>query len=402
VNHRERVLTALQHKEPDRIPVDLGGMDSTGIVGIAYNRLKKHLGIKGGKTQIFDPYQQVVKIEEEVLKKIGADVLPILFEPKKWKPAKLPDGSPCEIPEKWNPVKLEDGSQVVYDGEGIVRAKMPKDGYYFEPVNPPLQEANSVKEIENNLKYIETFDWPSYWDEDYSDLERKAKYLYENSKYALMGNLAPHIFAAGQILRGFEQFMIDLIANQKIARCIMENLTSTFIRRFDKYNQAIGRYIQIVNVNDDLGMQDGPQISPVLYRKMVKPYQKRLYQHIKRSSNLYLFLHTDGSVYEFVPDFIEMGVDILNPVQFTARDMELEKLKKEFGSDISFWGGGCDTQKNLPYASPEEVKKHVKECISILAPGGGFIFNQIHNILADVPPENIMAMYETIEKYGKY
>ncbi|MCK4244083.1 MAG: hypothetical protein KAX20_00490 [Candidatus Omnitrophica bacterium] len=194
--------------------------------------------------------------------------------------------------------------------------------------------------------------------------------------------------------------MVDLISNQKIARCIMENLVNTFIERFNRYNAAIGKYIQIINVNDDLGMQDGPQISPASYRKMVKPYQKRLYQHIKKNSNLYLFLHTDGSVYEFIPDFIEMGVDILNPVQFTAKDMGLEKLKKEFGRDISFWGGGCDTQNALPSATPQEVKKHVRECISILAPGGGFVFNQIHNIQADVPPENIMAMYEAVKEYS--
>jgi len=400
MNHRERVLVALEHKEPDRIPIDLGGMDSTGIVGISYNNLKKYLGIKGGKTQIFDPYQQVVKVEEEVLKRIGADVLPVLFEPKKWKSSKLPDGSPCEIPEKWNPITQEDGSQVVLDEKGIARAKMPKDGYYFDPINPPLQKANSVKEIENNLKYIEIFDWPFYWDEDYQDLERKAKHLYENTDYALIGNFAAHIFAAGQLLRGFEQFMVDLISNQKIAQCIMENLVNTFIKRFDKYNQAIGKYIQIISVNDDLGMQDGPQISPALYRKMVKPYQRRLYQYIKRNSNLYLFLHTDGSVYEFIPDFIEMGIDILNPVQFTCKNMELKKLKREFGKDIVFWGGGCDTQNVLPFFTPKKVKEHVKKCISILAPGGGFVFTQIHNILADIPPENIMAMYEAVREWN--
>lgn len=182
----------------------------------------------------------------------------------------------------------------------------------------------------------------------------------------------------------------------------MENLTNIFIKRFDKYNQAVGEYVQIVNVNDDLGMQDGPQISPELYRRIVKPYQNRLYQYIKKISKVYLFLHTDGSVYDFIPDFIEIGVDILNPVQFNCKNMELKRLKREFGKNIVFWGGGCDTQKILPYGSPDEVKKHVKECMGELAPGGGFVFNQLHNIQADVPPENVMAMYEAVKEWSYY
>ncbi len=400
MNSRERILTSLQHKEPDKIALDLGGMDSTGITGIAYNKFKKYLGIEKGKTQIYDPYQQVVKVERDILEIIEADVLPILIEPKKWKPSKLPDGSPCEIPEKWNPVTLKDGSQVILDEMGIIRAKMPKGGYYFESVNFPLQKINSIKEIEDNFQYIESFDYPSYWDEDYKSLQKRTEYLYENTDYALFGNFGVHIFAAGQLLRGFEQFMIDLVSNQKIAQCIMENLVNTFIKRFDKYNQHVGKYIQIINVNDDLGMEDRTIISPELYRKMVKPYQKMLYRHIKDNCNAYLFLHTDGSVYELIQDFIEIGVDILNPVQFTCKNMDLKKLKKEFGRDITFWGGGCDTQKILPFGTPEEIKQHVEKCISILAPGGGFVFNQIHNIQPDVPPENIMTMYKTVSKWS--
>jgi uroporphyrinogen decarboxylase len=399
MNRRERVLTALKHKEPDKIPVDLGGMDSTGITAVAYNKLKKYLGIDTGRTQIYDPYQQIAKVEPSILEKIEADVLPIILEPKRWKPSKLPDGSMCEIPEKWNPEELEDGSLVIMNEEGIITARMPKDGFYFEPVNPPLQKASSVKEIEDNLKYIETFDLPSFCDEDFNDLEKKAKHLYENTDYALMGNFAVHIFAAGQLLRGFEQFMIDFVVNPEIAECIMDNLTKIFIERFDKYNKALGKYIQIINVNDDLGQQESLQISPALYRKMVKPYHKKLYQHIKKNSNLFLFLHTDGSVYDVIPDLIEIGVDILNPVQFNCKNMELKKLKSEFGKNLVFWGGGCDTQKVLPSANPEEIKKHVKECISILAPGGGFVFNQLHNIQPDVPPENMMAMYEAVREY---
>ncbi|MBU4290007.1 MAG: uroporphyrinogen decarboxylase family protein [Verrucomicrobia bacterium] len=211
-----------------------------------------------------------------------------------------------------------------------------------------------------------------------------------------------HVFAAGQLLRGFEQFMMDLLADPDMAQCIMRHLADTFITRFDRFYAAIGPYIQIVNVNDDLGTQAGPQLSPELYRKMVKPYQQKVYRHIKQHPGLFLFLHTDGAVRDLIPDFMEMGVDILNPVQFTCARMDLKELKAEFGRDIAFWGGGCDTQTILPTASPARVKEHVKTCLDILMPGGGFVFNQLHNIQPDVPPENIMAMYEAVHEHGLY
>lgn len=395
MTRRERILTSLKHREPDRVPVDLGAMDSTGITGIAYNKLKNFLGIRSGSTRIFDPYQQVVIVEPAVLEAAGADVMAVPYMPKKWKPWRLPDGSPCEIPEKWNPVELPDGSQVVYGG-GAVAARMPKGGFYFEPGEPPLAKAESVADVEKNIECIRNFDLPAYWDEPFEETGKRTQALREETGYALMGNFAIHIFAAGQLLRGFEQFLVDLLINQDIAECIMDNLANAYIERFNKYFPSVGKFVDIINVNDDLGMQDGPMVSPEAYRKMVKPYQAKIYRHIKNVSGRYLFLHSDGSVYDLIPDLIDIGVDILNPVQFSCKNMELPRLKKEFGKDLTFWGGGCDTQKVLPYATPEEVKKHVQQCVNILAPGGGFVFNQLHNIQPDVPPENIMAMYQAV------
>jgi uroporphyrinogen decarboxylase len=396
---RENIITTLSHKEPDKISIDLGGMDSTGIHGIAYNRFKKYLGINKGSTKIFDPYQQVAKVEIEVLEKIKGDVIPIIIEPKRWKKSILKDGSDCEIPEKWNEVVKSNGEKVAVDSNGNEIAVMPVEGYYFEPINPPYATATSISDIENNLGPIKNFDWPSFADETYKDLENKARYLYDNTNYALMGNFCAHIFAGGQLLRGFEQFMEDLIINPAIAECIMENLTNSFIERFKKYNSAIGKYVQIINVNDDLGTQEALQISPKMYRKMIKPYHKRLYQFIKKNWNGYLFLHSDGNIYEIIPDLIEIGVDIINPVQYTAKDMDCKRLKKEFGDRLSFWGGGCDTQKVLPFGTCSQVKEEVKKQIDILAPGGGFVFCQVHNIQYDIKPENIMAMYEAVNGY---
>ncbi|HPO51576.1 MAG TPA: uroporphyrinogen decarboxylase family protein [bacterium] len=395
---RERILNAIRHQPVDKIPVDLGGMDSTGITAVAYNKLKKFLGITSGKTKVYDPYQQLAIVEQEILNIIGADVLPVFPEPGRWKSAKLPDGSLCEIPARWNPLQLEDGSEHVLDGNGKVIAKRPENCWYFEVVDFPLAQAQSIRDIESRRDIFENFDWPFFVDETIEDLGKKAKHLYETTDYALMGNFAVHVFMGAQLLRGFEQFMMDLVLQPEIAECIFDHLVNAYIERFKKYRKHVCDYVQIVNVNDDLGTQQGLQISPVMYRKLVKPYQKKLYQFIKES-NVFLFLHSDGSIYDIIPDLIEIGVDIINPVQFTAENMQLEKLKKEFGKYITFWGGGCDTQHILPYAEMQQVKTHVQQCVKILSQGSGFVFCQIHNIQPDVPPENIMAMYEAVHDF---
>ncbi|HNQ35514.1 MAG TPA: uroporphyrinogen decarboxylase family protein [bacterium] len=396
---RERVLAALSHREPDRVPVDLGAMDSTGITAIAYNRLKKHLGLAAGHTRIFDPYQQVVKVEESVYRHIPGDVRPLMPEPDRWKPVLLADGSAAEVPERWNPETQPDGSQVIRDAAGAIRSRMPAGGYYFEFVNPPLQHLEEPAGLDEHRALIENFDWPGFCDGGFEAMAGRAEALERQGQYAVMGNFAVHFFAAGQLLRGFEQFLVDLAINPEMVHGLLGRLADAYLERFERFHAALAGRVQVVNVNDDLGSQEGLLLSPALYRKLVRPYQERLYRRI-RECGYHLFLHTDGSVYDLIPDFIEMGVDILNPVQFTCRNMELEKLKREFGRDLTFWGGGIDTQNVLPRATPAQVREAVKRSLALLAPGGGFVFNQVHNIQPDVPPENILAMYEAVREFG--
>jgi len=397
MNSRERVVTTLKHKEPDRVPLDLGAMLSTGIMGIAYNKLKAYLGIRGGRTRMYDLGQQLAEPEIGVLELIGADVLPLFVsEPKKWKPSTLPDGSPCEVPEWFNPETLPDGSQVLRDEQGHIVSKMPKGGYYFDSVYHPLASINTIQELGQ---------YPFYAPIDEAmlqDLHERAKHLYETTEYALMLNGAGSIYEWAQGLRGWDVFMMDLASDPAFASALLARLVEAHIQRLEQILPAVEGYIQVIQVGDDLGMQNGPQLSPRLYRKVVKPWYKTFYQYIKEHTGAYLFLHTCGSVYEFIPDFIEMGVDILNPVQVSAKDMDTQRLKREFGKDITFWGGGCDTQRVLPFGTPAEVREEVKKRMDDLAPGGGFVFNQAHNIQAGVPPENIMAMYEAVREFGKY
>lgn len=402
---RQRVLQALRHEEPDRIPIDLGAMMSTGIMGIAYNALKEYLGLKKGRTRMYDLMQQLAEPEPAVLETIGADVVPLLVnEPGVWKPSRLPDGSSCEVPEWFEPERQEDGSQVLRDTSGRITARMPADGYYFDNVYHPLKSAGSIAELREQLRQILP-DVPRTGDMD--NLHERAQYIYDNTEYAVMLNGAGSIYESSQGLRGWDTFMMDLAGDEELAGVLLDELVDSHMRRLEKILPAVEGLVQIIQVGDDLGMQDGPQLSPALYRKVVKPRHKRFYGYIKKKTaswetDVYLFLHTCGSVYEFIPDFIEAGVDILNPVQVSARDMNTARLKKEFGDDISFWGGGCDTQHVLPFGTPQEVEDEVISRIENLASGGGFIFNQCHNIQSDVPPENIMAMYKTVEQYGAY
>jgi uroporphyrinogen decarboxylase len=220
---RERIAQTLTHKEPDKIPLDIGGTESSGFTGIAYNNLKKYLGKDAGRTQIFDTYQQITKIEPHIREFLQIDTIPLLTEPLRWKPFRLPDGSTCEIPEKWTPIK-DNKDLIVKDAESHTTARMPEGGFYFEPVYAPLAGANDPSEVANFSADIQSFDWPSYADETIDDIAARAKSLYDNTDYAIVANLQCHLLAAGQILRGYENFMIDLAINKPMAHAILEGL----------------------------------------------------------------------------------------------------------------------------------------------------------------------------------
>ena len=221
MNHRERIISALQHKEPDRVPVELGATESSGIMGIAYNRLKKHLGITG-KTQIYDMMQMIAKVEMPVVEAVGSDAIPLLIEPKQWKSWSLQDGSAAEIPAKLNIQKKDTGEMVQLSDDGTEVARCPADGIYFDPVFLPLAGAKTVEDIDAGQKYFESFDWPGYMDEDFDDLRAKAKKLYNETDYAIVGNLWVHVLASGMLLRGYENFMMDMAINKKFAHYILE------------------------------------------------------------------------------------------------------------------------------------------------------------------------------------
>ncbi|MGC9004155.1 MAG: uroporphyrinogen decarboxylase family protein [bacterium] len=394
---RERVLTALKHKEPDVIPWDLGGMRSTGIMAIAYAKLRKALKLPLDGIKVYDVGQQLAWVDEDIRRIFPIDVVALDTEKVLadyfwgWKPYKLPDdeGTQALIPANYNIKEEEDGSRVIYDGDKPV-SKMPAGGYYFDSIYYPLANVSSPKDIEK-------WEMGTLSEEMLSALRREAKNLYENTDYAIMGSFGGNIVEGGQALMGWENFMSALLLNRELVEALINKMVEGHLRNLELYLNAVGDYIQIIQMGDDLGTQSGPALSPRLYKELIFPAHKKIYDFVHRKApHIFVFLHSCGGIYELIPYLIEAGVDILNPVQTSAVNMEPERLKKEFGKDLVFWGGGCDTQRVLPFAEPEEVRKHIKERINIFSKGGGFVFCQIHNIQANVPVENIIALLETV------
>lgn len=345
---RERVLTALKHKEPDILPWDLGGMRSTGIMAIAYVKLRKALGLPLNGIRVYDVGQQLAWVDEDIRRMFGIDVIALDTEKVMadhiwgWKPYPLPDEERTMtlIPANYNIEEERDGSRYIVEG-GVVTARMPADGFYFDGVYHPLANVESVKDIEK-------WEMGVMSEETLTALRKEAKYLYENTDYAIMGSFGGNILESGQTLMGWENFMSALLSNKPLVEALIEKMVEGHLKNLELYLDAVGDYIQIIQMGDDLGTQNGPMLSPRLYKELIFPAHKRIYEFVhKKAPNVYVFLHSCGGIYELIPYLIEAGVDILNPVQTSARNMEPEKLKKEFGKDIVFWGGRLRHPENF-------------------------------------------------------
>jgi len=380
---RKRVLTALEHKEPDRVPINFGGSAQTTILecppnGKICTKLYKYLGIQDYEEPKTGPLaNQVYNVDERVMEKFGSDFRLILPNP----------------PE----VRTEaDGTKTVLGVFCGLRVK--KMGYYDDVFEFPLRNCTSKKDIKRYPF------WPC--SDDYNKLtegkREEAKNLRENTDYIIVEDtyLAyPSLMYS--MLTGYDKWLMDMKLDPKFYFALSDKLFEVGLNIVEKFIGAIGDYIDIVGTYDDLGTQQGPLLSHKDYVKFIKPYEKQMIEYIKKYTNAKIYRHSCGSVYEFIPDFIEIGVDILNPVQPLAKNMEPWRLKKEFGKYLSFMGG-IDIQELLPHGTPEEVKQGVKNTIKAYAPGGGYILATSHNIEPDTPVENIVAMFEAAQEYGKY
>lgn len=402
LNSRQRVRTALEHKEPDMVPVDFGGMRSTGISAMAYNRLKEHLNINKGVTKLYDVFQQLAEPEEEVLRIMGADVVQLhRYEPSfginisRWKDGILPDGSKCIVPYDFNPLLNENGDMDLIS-EGKVIARMPKGGLYFDMMHFPYKDVTCIDDIDK-MPLTEISD------EELSYLKAQAKKLYTKTSYAILASFGGNILEAGQLDWGYEKFFMEMALNPDLIHYYLERKTQAYMRDLEKMLGAVGQYIDVIQFGDDLGTQENPQISTQMYREVIKPYHCRQYQFVRNNyPQVKVFLHSCGAISDLIPDLIDAGVQILNPIQLSARNMDAASLKKKYGKDLAFWGGGANTQTTVTFGRIKDIEKEVKELMEIFAPGGGFVFTQIHNIQADIPPEKVMAIYNTANKYRDY
>jgi uroporphyrinogen decarboxylase len=406
---RERVLAALNHAEPDAVPVDFGGHRSSGIMAIAYARLKDYLGIKGGGIYVYDLVQQLALVEPEVLDRFGVDTIELgrgfAREGSYWADWELPDGTPCKVPA-FISLGREGDDWHIYNDEGRPIAVQREGSLYFEQTAWPLMDSDdrNFDDLEDRLADIMwvAADTPpaplGLEGEDLEELRRGARELRRSTNRAVIGLFGGNLVELSQFCFRIDNLLRMLADDPERVHRFLDRLTDLHMRHLESYLAAVGDCIDVILFSDDLGMQTGPQFSPRMYDEFFKPRHARMWRRAKELADVKVMLHCCGGIRPLLPSLIEAGMDATNPIQTTCAGMEPDGLKRDFGDRITLWGGGCDTRDVLPRGTPGQVRAHVKERVRVLAPRGGFVFQQVHNIMADVPPENIVAMFDAVRE----
>ncbi len=408
---RERVIATIEHREPDRLAVDLGSTPSSGISAVAHANLVKHLGLADQHTRVYDVVQQLAQPSDELLDRFRIDALDIgrTFNARAedWHPMALPSGIEVDVPAWFQPVHQADGAWDAFDGDGLRIATMPLGANFFDQTHFPYldgypDDLSGLADVMPRVLWsgLVHSPWdhagePDFW----AQLRERTIALRASTDRALMVVVGCNLFEWGTFLRRIDNFLMDLATDEANVHRLLDALLEVHIATLDKVFASVGDLVDIVRFGDDLGMDRGPLMSPDTYRTFFKPRHAALNAHVHEHTTLKTFLHSCGSIHKLLPDLIEAGVDIINPVQITAKDMEPWRLKADFGKDITFWGGGADTRVVLPHGTVDEVKDHVRRNIETFAPGGGFVFVPAHNMLPDVPPQNIEAMFEAVDEY---
>ena len=414
MNSLERLKTTLAHRQPDRVCVDFGSTLVTGMSVIAVTKLRKaFLGDEGYKVKVVDPYQMLGEIDPALREALGADVLPVTgsktlfgFENKDWKPFTMFDGTEVLVPGNFTVTESERGGWLIYpegDTSAAPSGWMPRDGFYFDALcrQDPIDEANLNPE--DNLAEFCTLS-----DGELLHFARQAEAAQAQGMGAVLsvpgtgfGDIAlvPAMWLKRtKGIRDVQEWYMSTIARRDYVYAVFEKQCEIALENLARLAKAIGGNVQAAFVTGtDFGQQHGTFISPAAYRDLYQPFHKEVNAFIHKHTPWKTFIHSCGSVVTLIPDFIEAGFDILNPVQCSAAGMDARKLKQEYGKDLVFWGGGVDTQKTLPFGTPGEVYKEVRERIAMFNDGGGYVFNAIHNIQANSPVENMLAMFKAVQ-----
>lgn len=415
---RQRILETINHRQPDRVPVDLGATGQTGMNASTLYRLRKALGLEEHPIEISEIFQLLGKVDPDMMQYAGADVIGLNNPSNMFgvpdgplKPFRMPDGTPTLIAQGNEYDVAEDGSVYMYpQGNRSVgpSGHMPAGGSFFDNIN------RAPEFDEDDLTPAEDFkdDFGILDDATARYLEDKSKALYEGTDYAIIGNLGgaglgdsamvpgTHVLAPKGI-RKFDDWLMAHMLYPEYIQEVFEMQTQTMLKNLEIYRQAVGDRIQIVWISGtDFGTQNGEFFRPEVFRELYKPYYQRINDWVHQNTPWKTFYHCCGSIVNYLEDFVEMGVDILNPVQLSARGMDAHMLKEKYGDKLVFWGGGVDTQQTLPFGTPEQVRQQVKERLDILSKGGGYVFAPIHNVVAKTPVENLIAMYEAVKEFN--
>jgi uroporphyrinogen decarboxylase len=404
---RERVEATLNFRQPDRVPIDCSGMRSTGIAAVAYGHLKRHLGLDGEPPHVYDVGQMLAEIEEPVRQRFQFDIVPLESWRATWRtreaigqwtPRRFWDGQdlafPADLPLEEDPVE----GWFLADAAGQRTRRMPRGGFYFDAIASKLPPPSD----ELPMPPLAAIPWQkTIPDEELDWLQARARWIYEHTPYAMLGAGYGHAFSAGFGGIPWSDWMCLLAAEPNYCRDGLLLAAEAEVARLELVEQAVGRYVSAWMVAaDDMGTQKGEQFRQETFLEVIQPAYAHVCHWMRQHSRMKSFLHSCGSIYHLVEGLIDAGLDCLNPVQTSAANMDPRRLKAEFGGRIIFWGGGCDTQHTLWRETPEAVAEHVRERLEIFAPGGGFIFCQVHNVQANVPPENIVAMYDAVARYN--
>jgi uroporphyrinogen decarboxylase len=381
MNSRERSVKALNHQEPDRVPFDLGGTGLSTIHVTAYRNLRRHLGLPEVQPHVAFVPEQLVRVDEDIAKRLQSDVRPV-----------LPGTA-----SSFEYVFRDEGDYEAYTDEWGIGWRKPVDGgFYYDMYHHPLAGANSLDELKAH-PFPDPLDGGRF-----APLREQAEAARAEGKAVALAGPCAGIAEVYSWLRGYEEYYIDLARHKDWVGTVLDRLVEFKSAYWERALGEIGDLVDLVVEADDLAGQQTLLMSPRTYRQVIQPRHKRLFSFIKAQAPVKVFYHSCGAVRRLIPDLIDTGIDILNPVQISAEGMDLRELKREFGHELVFWGGGVDTQGVLGTAKPQEIKDHVRQNIEALAPGGGFVFAAVHDIQADVPPENIVAMWEAWEEYGVY
>ena len=412
---KERVMAALNFKQPDKVPIDFNGHRSSGINVIAYRELRKFLDLPPSPLYVYDLVQQLAIVERDVLDLFDVDTFQLGCDfhkrPGYWQDWQLQDGTPCKIPANVD-VRKEAGNSFIYNSKGLQIGKQPKGCHYFEQTHFPLaddfdkEDFSDYDELAQDVMWLNVPCPPVTMDyktpEGAKELRETAAATRGSTDRAIYGIFGGNLVETSQYVFRMDNLLCDLLANPDRVHKFLDAVMERHMANLKAYLDAVGNYIDVIGFGDDMGSQTGPQFSPEVYMEFFQPREKTMWSYVhERFPEMKICLHCCGGVRPFLPLLADAGLDAINPVQFTCKDMELAELKKELYGKLTLWGGGCDTRDMLPNRTPDAIRPHVLENIGILNKGGGFVFQQVHNILSDVPPANIAAMFKAVREYNQ-